>query len=254
MSDGADACSVTGTLVGGPTLVFTFAGLRVITDPTFSPPGEYGNLTKLSGPALPIQRLGALDLALVSHDHHPDNLDAEGRAVLSQVPVVLTTSAGATRVPGTVGLEPWTSVAVGDATVTAVPALHGPEGVAEHTGPVLGFVLEAHGWPTVYFSGDNSEVSAAAEIAAAFPDVGVAILCAGAARVANRGPEPLTLDAERMAKVAQLWPEAAIVPVHIDDWAHFSEPRDALLANWSGASDRLTVLEPGVTQPLTRLA
>lgn len=242
--------TVTATLVGGPTLVLTYAGLTVITDPTFDPPGEYGGLTKLRGPALPIQRLGAIDLALVSHDHHPDNLDGEGRAVLSQVPVVLTTTAGASRVPGTIGLEPWVTVTVGPVTVTTVPAMHGPEGVAEHTGPVLGFVLEADGWPTLYFSGDNSEVEVAREIAAAFPEVGIAILCAGAARVANRGPDPLTLDAERTAQVADMWPHAAVVPVHVDDWAHFSEPRATFLENWTGPSDRLAVLEPGVATEL----
>ena len=242
--------TISATLVGGPTVAFTYAGLTVITDPTFNPPGDYGGLVKLRGPALPPHRLGALDLALVSHDHHPDNLDSEGVAVLAQVPVVLTTTAGAARVPGTIGLEPWTTVAVGAATVTAVPALHGPEGVAEHTGPVLGFVLEADGWPTLYFSGDNSEVAVATEIAAAFPDVAVAILCAGAARVANRGPDPLTLDTARVEKVAALWPDATIVPVHIDDWAHFSEPREAFVANSSGPSDRLLLLEPGVRTEL----
>ena len=243
--------AITATLVGGPTLVFTFAGLTVITDPTFSEPGDYGGLNKTRGPAVPPQRLGRLDLALVSHDHHPDNLDAEGRAVLEQVPVVLTTVAGAARVPGSVGLEPWTSVAVGATTVTAVPALHGPDGVNEHTGPVIGFVLEADGHPTVYFSGDNSEVAVVNEIAAAFPEVGVAIVCAGAARVANRGPDPLTLDSARTAQVAQLWPGATIVPVHVDDWAHFSEPREALQENWRGPSGSLKMLEPGVRTELS---
>jgi len=187
---------------------------------------------------------------LVSHDHHPDNLDVSGRALLDDVPVVLTTTAGAERVPGTVGLEPWTTLRVGGISVTAVPALHGPPHVAEHTGPVIGFVLEADGWPTVYFSGDNSEVAVAREVAAAFPDVGLAILCAGAARVPNRGPDPLTLDSERLDQVAELWPLAMIVPVHIEDWAHFSEPRDLLVANWTGPSGRLTLLQPGVATEL----
>jgi L-ascorbate metabolism protein UlaG (beta-lactamase superfamily) len=166
------------------------------------------------------------------------------------VPVAITTTAGAARVPGTIGLEPWTSVQVGAATVTAVPALHGPPHVAEHTGPVIGFVLEADGAPTVYFSGDNSEVAVAREIAAAFPEVALAILCAGAARVANRGPDPLTLDAARVFEVANLWPDVLIVPVHTDDWAHFSEPGATLQENWSGASGRLRILEPGVITDL----
>lgn len=242
--------TVAARLVGGPTVVLTYAGLAIITDPTFDEPGDHSGLVKTRGPAFPPQRLGALDLALVSHDHHPDNLDNEGRAVLAQVPVALTTTAGAARVPGTIGLEPWTTIVVGPVTVTAVPALHGPEGVAEHTGPVIGFVLEAHGHPTVYFSGDNSEVAIAREIAAAFPGVDIAILCAGAARVANRGPEPLTLDAARASEVAYLWPSAVIVPVHIEDWAHFSEQREAFVANWSGASGRLVMLERGVKTDL----
>ena len=80
--------------------------------------------------------------------------------------------------------------------------------------------------------------------------VALAILCAGAARVANRGPDPLTLDAARVSEVANLWPDALIVPVHIDDWAHFSEPRATLQENWSGASGRLRILEPGVITDL----
>jgi hypothetical protein len=131
--------------------------------------------------------------------------------------------------------------------------MHGPEGVAEHTGPVIGFVLEADGEPTVYFSGDNSEVAVVSEIAAAFPQVELAILCAGAARVANRGPDPLTLDGERAAQVAAFWPNATVVAVHTDDWAHFSESGATLKENWSGASGRLVVLEPGVRTALTRL-
>ncbi len=242
--------TVIATLVGGPTLVFEYAGLVVITDPTFDGPGDQSGLVKTRGPAVPREHIGAIDLALVSHDHHPDNLDAGGRALLADIPVALTTVAGAARVPGTVGLEPWTTLTVGPVTVTAVPALHGPAGVAEHTGPVIGFVLEADAWPTVYFSGDNSEVAVAREIAAAFPDVRLALLCAGAARVANRGPAPLTLDAERLAEVADLWPSATIVPVHIEDWAHFSEPRAHLVANWAGASGRLTLLERGVATHL----
>jgi len=242
--------AVVATLVGGPTVLFSYAGLAVITDPTFNAPGEYGGLVKTRGPAVPRPHLGAIDLALVSHDHHPDNLDDEGRVVLAGVPVVLTTMAGATRLPGAVGLGPWTTVSIGGVTVTAVPAEHGPAGVAEHTGPVIGFVLEADGWPTIYFSGDNSEVAVAREIAAAFPEVQLAILCAGAARVANRGPDPLTLDAARMAEVADLWQGATIVPVHIEDWAHFSEPREALVATWSGASGRMTLLERGIATQL----
>jgi L-ascorbate metabolism protein UlaG (beta-lactamase superfamily) len=56
-------------LVGGPTAVLEYAGLRWLTDPTFSAPGEYaGGLVKTSGPAITIDELGAIDVVLVSHD------------------------------------------------------------------------------------------------------------------------------------------------------------------------------------------
>ncbi len=45
------------TLIGGPTALLEVGGLRVLTDPTFDPPGSYAGaatLTKLTGPALKI--------------------------------------------------------------------------------------------------------------------------------------------------------------------------------------------------------
>ena len=37
-------------LVGGPTAILEYGGLRLLTDPTFSPPGTYTGLTKLTAP------------------------------------------------------------------------------------------------------------------------------------------------------------------------------------------------------------
>jgi L-ascorbate metabolism protein UlaG (beta-lactamase superfamily) len=133
-------------------------------------------------------------------------------------------------------------------TVTAVEALHGPKAVAPLTGPVIGFILRAEGWPTVYFSGDNSLVSVVRRIATAHPDVTVAILCMGAACVPSRGPVILTLNADRAAQVAALWPDALIVPVHVDGWKHFTQQRADALAGLAarGLRDRMVALERGV--------
>src|SRR3954451_22016061 len=115
-------------LVGGPTAVLEYGGLRLLTDPTFSPPGEYaGGLVKTTGPAIEAAAVGQIDVVLLSHDHHSDNLDPAGRELLSHAGTVLTTPAGAARLGGNAeGLEPWSSRPVGNGvTVTAVPALHG---------------------------------------------------------------------------------------------------------------------------------
>ena len=63
------------TYIGGPTALFEWHGFRMLTDPTFDPPGgEYTNgpvvLEKVTGPALAPEALGRVDIVLLSHDHH----------------------------------------------------------------------------------------------------------------------------------------------------------------------------------------
>jgi L-ascorbate metabolism protein UlaG (beta-lactamase superfamily) len=102
------------THVGGPTVVIETQGWRILTDPTFDPPGrtyKFGwgsKSTKLSGPALAPDDLGPIDAILLSHDHHADNLDDAGRALLAAAPIVITTKSAARRFgSGVRGLNRW---------------------------------------------------------------------------------------------------------------------------------------------------
>ena len=129
-------------LVGGPTALIAYGGLRLLTDPTFDPPGDYPRpgtavvLRKLAGPALPAGQVDPVDAVLLSHDHHADNLDRAGRALLSRAARVLTTAAGAERLgAGATGLQAGDHVDLerpggGRVRVTAVLAEHGPPEVA----------------------------------------------------------------------------------------------------------------------------
>ncbi|MDE0572323.1 MBL fold metallo-hydrolase [Demequina sp. B12] len=242
---------ITATLIGGPTAVLQYAGLTIVTDPTFDQPGPHAYLVKTHGPALTADQVGVADVVLISHDQHPDNLDDAGREYAQRSTVAITTVAGAERNPGFVGVAPGdTHTVQGDVevTITAVPAQHGPFELVEVAGPVVGFVMEAEGWPTVYFSGDNASVEVAGTIADRFPYVDVALLCVGAAQLAMRGPALLTLNADRAAQVMQRWPSATVVPVHADGWEHFSEQRAQAVARLRelGLAGRLVDLEPGV--------
>ncbi|MFV0286952.1 MAG: MBL fold metallo-hydrolase, partial [Demequina sp.] len=246
----------TFTLIGGPTVLIEYAGLRFLTDPTFDAPGPVGNLTKLAGPAVSRDEVGHIDVVLLSHDEHEDNLDVSGRAMLDGVRHILTTPEGGDRVPRAQGMRRWDQAIIpGGATavtVTAVPARHGPSVVKHLAGQVTGFVLEAEGWPTVYVSGDNSSVRKAGRVADRFPGVDVAVIFAGAARSPRLNDMMLTADAERTLEIAARWPEATVVPAHIDDWAHFSQPRAAFVAAVAdaGQTDRVTLLERGETRQL----
>src|SRR5947209_16177099 len=102
------------TLLGGPTALIEYAGVRWLTDPAFSPPGEYaGGLVKTTGPAIEAESLAPIDIVLLSHEHHSDNLDPAGRELLPSAERVLTTVQGAQKLGrNAAGLEPWASIEV----------------------------------------------------------------------------------------------------------------------------------------------
>lgn len=233
---------VTMTHVGGPTVLIEYAGLRLLTDPTFDEPGEYPRpaergetapavvLRKLVGPAIPAAGLGSIDAVLLSHDQHKDNLDETGAALLGSVPVVLSTAAAAERLAAVTmvtAVEPWqvhTLAGQTPVTVTVVPASHGPQGSEAVTGPVIGFVLQADGWPTVYVAGDNASVDVTMTIGRRIGHVDIAVLFVGAANVGRFGAEPMTMDAVAVVAAWQVLGRPVVVPVHHSDWEHFVEP------------------------------
>jgi L-ascorbate metabolism protein UlaG (beta-lactamase superfamily) len=247
--------TLTARLVGGPTAVLEYGGLRWLTDPSLSPPGEYaGNLVKTTGPALDVRELGPIDVVLLSHDQHSDNLDPAGREFLPQARRVLTTVEGARRLGGNAtGLEPWSSIDVerptgAPVTVTAVPAQHGPDGSEPITGPVIGFLLAAEGLETVYVSGDNASLDVVRAIAARAGAIDVAVLFAGAVQVPQRFDGAyLTLSSERAAEAARILGVRAVVPVHFEGWTHFTQGADVLRAAFAGngLTDRLALAERG---------
>jgi L-ascorbate metabolism protein UlaG (beta-lactamase superfamily) len=248
-------------LVGGPTALIAYAGLRLLTDPTFDPPGDHPRpgtpvvLHKLAGPAVPADELEPVDVVLISHDHHADNLDPAGRDFLPRAGRVITTGAGAERLEvEATGLEPGESVSLPASNgtpveVSAVRADHGPPEVAPKNGPVIGFVLRAEGQPTIYVSGDNASVDVVREIAAEQEPIDSAVLFCGGAEVPELWGEGayLTLTPDTAVEAARVLGDAPIIPVHQEGWAHFSfGPEDLRRAFVeAGEGDRLRSVAPG---------
>ncbi len=239
------------TYVGGPTALMEISGVRFLTDPTFDPAGsEYKTksytLRKTIGPRMSLGSLGKIDVVLLSHDHHFDNLDNAGRAFLPEAGVVLTTRDGAERLGGNARpLTEWESFDVkrpdgGTIRVTATPARHGPpEG---DRGPVIGFIIHTPdpSEGVAYISGDTVWYEGVAEVARRFP-VGMAVLFMGAARVEEVGPAHLTFTVEEGVEAARAFHQASIVPLHYEGWKHFSESRAEIDTAFSaaGLKDRL---------------
>jgi L-ascorbate metabolism protein UlaG (beta-lactamase superfamily) len=247
--------------LGGSTATLEIGGLRLITDPAFDPPGDLGDgkPRRTQAPSVTAADVGPLDIALVSHDQHPDNLDAAGRALLAEVPLVLTTKAGAERLGGTArGLAPFEHVDIdrpdgGRLRVTALPAQHGPAGAEDVLGPVVGFLLSGDDLATVYVSGDNASVDVVAAIAERVGPVDVAILFAGGASSPHYfDGAPLTLTDTAAVEAARLLDARAVVPIHCEGWTHYTSDTAALVAAFAaaGLADRLAVVPPGASVQL----
>lgn len=249
------------THVGGPTVLLEIAGWRILTDPTFDPPGRrYGfgwgtSSRKTVGPAVPVEELGPLDLVLLSHDHHADNLDDAGRALLPR-------ASGAHRlgIAHGRGLEPWQWTLMRkdgcpDIRVTATPCRHGPPLSGPIVGEVVGFVLEVRGGAptTVWMSGDTVLTPQVREVGRRF-DIDVLLLHLGGVRFPITGPLRYSMVGRDAVDLVRDADPRVVVPVHYEGWSHFAEPVSQLAATLESAPDdvqrRVRWLELGVTEDL----
>jgi L-ascorbate metabolism protein UlaG (beta-lactamase superfamily) len=116
------------------------------------------------------------------------------------------------------------------------------------SGEVTGFVLAYDDQPreAIYISGDTVWFEGVAEVGRRF-HVNAIVLFMGAARLPERGPAALTMTTADALETARAFPGAAIVPVHYQGWAHFTEGPDDIARAFAGAglSGRLRLLQPG---------
>ncbi len=254
------------TYVGGPTALIEIGPWRILTDPTFDPPGRryffgWGTVSrKLQGPALPFEALEPIDAVLLSHDHHGDNLDPAGRALLPRMGTVVTTQAGAGRLGGEArGLAPWATTTLEaqgrpSLEITATPCRHGPPGSHPIVGDVIGFALrwegQEHG--VLWISGDTVLYDGVREVARRL-DVGTAIVHLGGVRFPVSGPLRYTMTARDAIELCELLDPRTIVPMHYEGWKHFRQDRDAARRDFAASplAGRVHWLKAGLAEPLT---
>ncbi len=229
------------THIGGPTVLIEVGGWRLLTDPTFDAPGRryafgWGAASrKLTAPAIDPADLGRIDAVLLTHEHHDDNLDAAGRALLPSAGAVVTTVSGAQRLGGSArGLRDWATTRLSapgrpDLEVTATPCRHGPAHVHFIIGDVIGFALrwdgQEHG--ALWISGDTVLYDGVREVAGRL-QVDTALLHLGAVRFPVTGPVRYTMAARDAIELCKLIRPRTVVPIHYEGWKHFTEGRDEI--------------------------
>ncbi len=229
------------THVGGPTVLVEAAGWRLLVDPTFDPPGRryafgWGTSSrKVSGPAVAADDVLPVDVVLLSHDHHADNLDDAGRALLPSAGVVVTTASGAARLGrGARGLRAWgttelTAPGLPTIEVTATPARHGPPLSRPIAGDVVGFALRWDGQDdgVLWISGDTVLFGGVREVAERL-DVDTALLHLGGVRFPLTGPLRYSMTARQAVELCGLVRPRTAIPVHYEGWSHFRQGREAI--------------------------
>ena len=121
-----------------------------------------------------------------------------------------------------------------------------PAGIEPLSGDVIGFMVSfSDGTPPLYVTGDTVWYDGIAEVVRRFRP-GVVLLFAGAAR--TRGPFNLTMNTNDAIETAHAFPDATIVPIHCDGWAHFPQSAEDLEHSFRalGMASRIRLLEPGV--------
>ena len=215
----------------------------------------------MTGPAIAASDLPPIDAVLLTHDHHGDNLDPTGRALLPSAGAVVTTVSGARRLGGEArGLEPWATTLLEapgcpSIEITATPCRHGPPLSHLLVGDVIGFALRWYGQEqgVLWISGDTVLYDGVRQVAERLR-VDTALLHLGGVQFPVTGPVRYTMTAREAVELIGLVRPRTAIPIHYEGWKHFKQGRDDVERELAGAptdiAGRIRWLQIGVAVDL----
>lgn len=259
---------VTFTQIDTACMRIDLGGFVILTDPAFDQAGTSylsgtgRTLNKTGDPAVALSELGPIDLVLLSHDQHKDNLDNAGREFIKTVPLVISTLEARERLAqdNVVGLTEWESVDLDSAAlpglrITATPARHGTtDALHAAMGHVLGFIIEWKGQENgvLYISGDTVLFDGVYEVGKRF-NINTAVLHVGNAGFTEvMGNEHLTFNTVEAIEAVKALRVRKFIPTHMEGWTHFRESAQYTeeQAREAGLGPELVALTPGVPTTL----
>lgn len=252
--------------VGTATVIISYGGFRILTDPNFLHAGDHVHLgygltsERLTNPAIEMEDLPDLDFVLLSH-LHGDHFDRVAEARLEKTLPIVTTGHAARYLEGKgfrppIALDTWEGVTLrkGEAwaRVSAMPGTHAPGPLRKVLPPVMGSMLEFgdagddEARLTMYISGDTLVHDELHEIPERYPEVDLALLHLGGTRVLGI---MVTMDAEQGVEAIKIVDPKAAIPIHYNDYAVFKSSLEDFerAVNEAGLGDRVHYLAHGET-------
>ena len=224
--------------VGNATVLLSYAGFTILTDPNFLHRGDHVHLghgmtaARRTDPALALEDLPPIDFVLLSHMHE-DHFDREVERKLDHtLPIVTTPHAAADLTAkgfrAAKALNTWESLIVtkGGARVRiqSMPGAHASGAIAKMLPPVMGSLLEfetSRGDVAfrIYITGDTVLFDELKEIPRRFPDIHLALLHLGGTMFF--GLLMVTMDPRQGVEVIRLVKPKTAIPIHYDDYSAF---------------------------------
>jgi L-ascorbate metabolism protein UlaG (beta-lactamase superfamily) len=223
-------------LLRNATQRLRYAGHELLLDPYFAPKHSRPSFAGRSPnplvdlPCPPEEIMAGAELLIVSH-LHSDHFDPEAQRLLPKDLPVLCQPEDEETIRGH-GFERVTPVADTVAwqgiTVTRTPGQHGTTGVElADMGSVSGFVFQAPGEPTLYWTGDTILYEPVVQVIERFrPDV----IVTHSSGAMWKGSGPIVMDAAQTLDVCRAAPESCIVAIHLDSLDHGEVSREDLRA------------------------
>lgn len=230
------------THVDTACILIEINGYKILTDPTLDRAGAlyyhgYGTFSrKTSEPAIDVATLEDVDLILLSHHQHRDNLDTTGKELTRKVKNVISTKAASKEMSNIIGLDDWETISISTPKlkglkITATPAQHHPWWIPEFlSGKVIGFVIEFDGQTNgvIYISGDTVYFDGIAAVASKFK-VDLGIFHVGSVQFRYlTGFGHYTMDGRELVKAAKVMNPNKIIPIHHKGWTHFKQKESEL--------------------------
>jgi L-ascorbate metabolism protein UlaG (beta-lactamase superfamily) len=261
-----DTCTGSVFFVGTATVIIRYAGFTILTDPNFLHAGDHAQLgygltsERLTDPAVDIDDLPPLDFCVLSHFHgdHFDRIAAE--RLDKDLPIITTHHAARKlQAKGFQRLLPLNSreavqVTKGnvDLLLTAMPAKHAPGILSPLLPPVMGSMLQfgtlrEPNLFTLYISGDTLLVDELAQIPRRYPDIDLALLHLGGAKIL--GLLTVTMDGRQGVEALKLLRPHTAIPIHYNDYTVFRSPLSDFIDAVGGANlpTRIVYLSHGDT-------